>query len=335
MSALASAKPEEPAPAAKAADDTPPERFEFAHKLFRSSEEALFRRAADGSKEPLFVLCFGENEFSLPFPGIRREFELPEDSPDSLMLDLVAEALHYQRVIRPGDPIPKEMLTGEASWEITEEHRRIAMHRLNVQLAGWLTGEDVLITDPEQLEQIAEDPATRNKVNEALDAAVETLGLGEDGKEVLLDRIQSLVEDLAGVEALRDYLDRIKLIDAKVKRLRKLFGDEMSVVDVAEPVARLMRHALSGFEDDFELLDAQTGEIISVLKHMEAQTKFIRETRDDLHRRLSEWEEMFEKWGPVRMVASDDNANVLRHTYRFLAPRYMQADEWDLQNKAG
>ena len=311
-----------------------PDHFLFEHKLFRSSDEAIFRRSADGSKEPLFVLKIDDSEFALPFPGILREFNIAEDSPDARMLDLVAEALHYQRVIRPGDPVPKEMITGEASWEITEQHRRIAMQRLNVQLACWITGEDRLITDPEQLQQIAEDPSIRQKVKEALDRAVKELGLDENGKEIVLDRIQELVEDLAGVEALRDYVDRIRLIQAKVQRLRRLYGDEMTVLDIADSVARLMELARSGVEDDFEMIDAQTGEIIAVLKNMEAQTKFIREMRDDLHRRLEEWEETFEMWGPVRMAANEDNANVLRMTYRFLAPRYMQVDEWDLRATA-
>ena len=319
---------------AQGSDEFNPEHFTFEHKLFRSSEDGHFRRSADGSKEPLFVLKIDDNEFSLPFPGILKEFEIEEDAPDCRMLELVEEALHYQRVIRPGDPVPKEMITGEASWEITEDHRRIAMQRLNVQLACWMTGEERLINDPEQLQQIAEDPATRAKVKEALDQAAKQLNLGEDGKEILLGRIEELVDDLAGVESLRDYLDRIRLIEAKVQRLRRLYGNEMSILDIADPVARLTTLARTGVEDDFDMIDAQTGEVIAVLKNMEAQTKFIREMRDDLHRRLVEWEEMFEMWGPVRPVPSEENANVLRMSYRFLAPRYMQEDEWDLRSTA-
>ena len=317
------------------AKDGMPERFEFDHKLFRSSEEALFRRSSDGSKEPVFVLSIEGSEFALPFAGILREFGIEEDSDDSRMLDLVTEALHYQRVIHPGDPVPKEMITGEASWEITEDHRRIAMQRLNVQLAGWMTGEDRLITDPEQLQQIAEDPTTRAKVNEAIGEAVKALNLEENGKEILLERIEALVDDLAGVEALRDYLDRIILIESKARGLRRLYAEEQSMLDIAEPVTQLVTLARSGFEDDFEMIDAQTGEIIAVLRNMEAQTKFIREMRDDLHQRLVEWEEIFETWGPVRVARSDENANVLRISYRFLAPRYMQVDEWDLHSKVG
>ncbi len=311
-----------------------PERFEFEHKLFRSSDEAEFRRSADGNKEPLFVLKIDDHEFALPFPGILREFAIDEDSRDARMLELIEEALHYQRVIRPGDPVPKEMITGEASWEITDTHRKIAMQRLNVQLVGWITGEDRVINDPEQLQQIAEDPVVRNKINEALDEAVKQLNLGDNGKEELLDRIEALVDDLAGVESLRDYLDRIRLIEAKVQRLRRIYGDEMSILDIVDPVARLTALARAGVEDDFEMIDAQTGEVVAVLRNMEAQTKFIREMRDDLHQRLVEWEEMFEMWGPVRLVQSEENANVLRHSYRFLAPRYMQVDEWDLRSTA-
>ena len=143
-------------------DGAPPERFAFAHKLFRSSDDCLFRRAADGSKEPVFVLTIDDSEYVLPLDGIKAEFGLAEDSPDARMLALVEEALHYQRVIRPGDPVPREMVTGEASWEITDDHRRIAHQRINVQLTHWLAGDGELITDPDQLEQIAGEASLKS-----------------------------------------------------------------------------------------------------------------------------------------------------------------------------
>ena len=121
------------------------------------------------------------------------------------------------------------------------------------------------------------------------------------------------------------------MIRAKVDGLAAAFKDEMSVLDLALPVARLTQVALAEFEDEFELLDAQTGEIIAVLGNMEAQTKFIRDSRDSLHERLVDWDEMFEKFGPARVSSSGENANLLREAYRFLAPRFMQVDQWDLK----
>lgn len=314
-------------------DGAIPERFEFEHKLFRSSDESLFRRSTDGTKEPLFILTIADSEYALPFEGILAEFGIEEDAPDARMLELVTEALHYQRVIRPGDPVPKEMVTGEASWAITDEHRRIAYQRLNVQLVHWLTGDSNLITDPNQLQQIADDPATRDKVNDALARAAQELGLGDDGKEIVLGQIEALAEDLAGIEALRDYLDRIRMIKEKVDGLAAAFKDEMSMLDLALPVAQLTKRALTEFEDEFELLDAQTGEIIAVLRNLEAQTKFIRDSRDSLHERLIDWDEMTEKFGPARISGNDDCGNLLREAYRFLAPRFMQVDQWDLNTK--
>ncbi|MSO75395.1 MAG: hypothetical protein EXQ87_00575 [Alphaproteobacteria bacterium] len=57
--------------------------------------------------------------------------------------------------------------------------------------------------------------------------------------------------------------------------------------------------------------------------------------RDNLHRRLVVWDEMFTLWLPVRMERSEANANLLRKTYRFLAPRFMQVDEWVLLTQIG
>ena len=154
----------------------------FNHSFFASVEGGHFRMS-EQTKEPVFVVDLGENnEVSLPFPGIKREFELDADSNDAKMLDLIAEGLNYVKVLRPGDRIPTELLTGEASWEITDAHRTIAYQRLTLQMVTWLSGDEVTITNPEELAQVADDPKTKDKVNEAFGQAAEELGFGRDQK---------------------------------------------------------------------------------------------------------------------------------------------------------
>ncbi len=307
--------------------------IQFEHKLFGAVQGACFRRSPDTKKEPLFIMDLGGNEVSLPFDGIKEEFEIDDESPDGQMLELVAESLRFVKVIRPGDPVPKEIVTGEASWEITKEHRAVAYNRLTTQLASWLTGDQHLITDREQLLQVAEDPQTKKKVNEAFAEAAAYLGLSRDDKDQVIDLIERLANDLAGIEALRDTFNMVLMMEEKIQGLRRAFGNEMSVLEVADPVARLMTIASAEFADQFELIDAQTGEIMAALKNIEAQTKFIREARDRLYQDLMEWDDMFRQWTQSHVARNDANVLLLRKTYRFLAPRYVQSDDWELHTK--
>ncbi len=308
-------------------------RLHFEHKLFGAVDGACFRRSPTDRKQPIFVMDFGGNEVSLPFEGIKQEFEIEDDSPDGQMLELVAQCLRFVKAIRPGDPLPKEIVTGEASWEITKEHREVAYHRLTTQLASWLTGDQHLITDREELLQIAEDPATKKKINEAFGEAAAYLGLAREDKDQVVDLITRLADDLAGIEALRDAFKSVLMMQVKIQGLRRAFGNEMSVLEVADPVARLMAIAASEFADQFELIDAQTGEIMAALKNIEAQSKFIREARDRLYQDLVEWNDMFQQWSQSQVARNDANVLLLRKTYRFLAPRYVKNDDWDLKTK--
>lgn len=62
----------------------------------------------------------------------------------------------------------------------------------------------------------------------------------------------------------------------------------------------LIRAPLADFDSMFTQADAQTGEILAVLRNIGAQTKFIREMRDELHHRLMLWDEMITPWPPPR-----------------------------------
>ena len=82
---------------------------------------------------------------------------------DGRMLDLIAQSLDFIGGLRIGDPLPPEVLSGEASWEPDELHLQIANARLQWQLVTWLnsgTGADAPAFDAEFLLQVADDPGT-------------------------------------------------------------------------------------------------------------------------------------------------------------------------------
>lgn len=91
-----------------------------------------------------------------------------------------------------------------------------------------------------------------------------------------------------------------------------------------------MSTAIKELSSPIDQVDAQTGEILAVLKNIAPQVRFVRNMRDNLYRRLKAWDKIFEAWDNVIMSRSDNNEQILRDTYRFLAPRFMKTDDWVL-----
>ncbi|MDA0664210.1 MAG: hypothetical protein O3B08_15420 [Proteobacteria bacterium] len=81
------------------------------------------------------------------------------------------------------------------------------------------------------------------------------------------------------------------------------------------------------------MADGQTGEIISVLKNIHSQKEYIRGVRDTLYRRMVAWDDLLRAWDRQSGMISADTPDLMRNTYRFLAPRYMQTDDWLLASR--
>jgi hypothetical protein len=317
----------------KGGEDDLGSEIAFEHKFFSSFEDLYFRLTDSG--EPVAVLKLSNNEAVLALDGIKREFALKEDSHDFRMLDKVAEGLQFVRGLRPGDQLPKEVVTREASWEPQDRHRRIAYQRLTMQLVTWLTGNEHVISSVQELAQVADDPQVKKNVQLAFTEAAEELGLGRENRDQVVHYIESLAKELAYIEALRDTFGEVQKIDEKLQGLRRIYGADRSMIDTVDQVGRLSQRALKVLQDYFDQVDAQTGEILAMLKNIENQIGYIREVRDALHTRLLPWEDFIQIWKTVFVVRSDDNTNKIRDIYQFLAPRYMQFNDWVLMTKRG
>lgn len=304
-----------------------PNKVAFQTPLFGRVDEGVFRRSSDGVA--VFVLRIGETEATLPLKGIAMEYKLTPDSPDAIMLKLVDDALNFVSALRVGDDIPKELLTGEPSWEISEDHRLLAQQRLSIKLVTWMSGEQLMETDPSQLLAIAEDAEMQKSVNEALSVAAEELEFGSD-KEKVLALIEELSEELAPIEALRVKLEKVLEIRNKIQALRRIYGKELSSLELADSVARLMEVAVAEFTERFDEIDSMTSEILDALRNMGERKKYIRQRRDELFCRLISWDDMFAWWDEVELESNSHNVETMRESYRFLAPRFMQVDEWVL-----
>jgi plasmid stabilization system protein ParE len=305
----------------------------FQHKFFTSFEDLYFRLTESG--EPVAVLKLASNEAVLSFDGLKREFMLKPDNADFRMLDRIAEGLQFVRGLRPGDRLPKELTSREASWEPQDRHRRIAYQRLTMQLVTWLTGNENVISNVTELAQVAEDPQVKKNVQLAFTEAAEELGLGRERRDEVVQYIETLARELAYIEALRDTFSEVEKIDEKLQGLRRIYGADRSMIDTVDQVARLSRRSLKLFNDYFDQIDAQTGEILAMLKNIENQIGYIRQVRDALHCRLLPWEDFIQIWKTLFIVRSDENTNKIRDIYQFLAPRYMQFNDWVLVTRRG
>ena len=309
-----------------------PSKIEFKHVFFQKLD-GLYFRLSDQSGEPVAVVKLGDAEVTLTMRGIKKELKLEDDDPDAKMLDLVAEGLDYVKGLRQGDVMPRELVTREASWEPSDRHRLIAHQRLTIQLVSWMSGDEHVITNPEELQQVADDPVTRRKVLNAFDEAAEKLGLGRERKHEVVGFLEKLTIELSFIECLRDTFHLIRSMADKIQGLRKLYGHERSVLEIADPVARLMVLAIKDIEALFMQIDAQTCEIMGLLRNIDQHVAYIRMVRDEVHKKMMAWDEMIRRWQPVRVEMAPGHPDLLRDTYHFLAPRYMQVNEWVLVTK--
>lgn len=299
----------------------------FQQKFFTSVEGSYFRKSPL-TEEPVFILNLGGEEITLPIRGICREFNIKESSPDFAMLEMVAAGLDYVKILMPGDRFPKELLTGEASWDISAEHRTIARQRVCMQLVSWVSGDENRITDPQELVRIADEPQMKGKINAAFEQAAAALDNPNATKDMVVDLIEELASELACIEKLREQFRNVLAMEAKVKRVRHASAKQRSLLDNATSIAKLTSIATREFEREFALADGQTSEIISTLRNIHAQKEFIRGVRDSLYRRMVAWDDVLRAWGRQSGTISADMPDLMRDTYRFLAPRYMQTDDW-------
>jgi hypothetical protein len=231
--------------------------------------------------------------------------------------------------LRIGDKLPAEVLTGEASWEPDPSHLQLATTRLKLQLVAWLksgTGVDQTDVDPDALLQVADDPAIRRQVQEAMTRAAQALGLAD--REAVLVLIEELARELAYIEALRDrLLRRMLAMGRKVEHLHKGRSDATHMETLTQ-VRRLSGVAIKQLVARFEAVDGQTGEVMAALRNAGNQREFIREQRDWMYRSLLGWQPILLAWDNGGNILDDPTRTLLSQSYQFLAPRFMPVTEW-------
>lgn len=307
-----------------------PAVVELDHSFFKVFTDPYFKISAPPEEKPVLCANLGDQEVLLTINGIIRELELEEGDPLRLMLETIGKSLQFVTGLRPGDEIPAEVRTGEASWEAGADHLDTARQRLTMQLVTWVSGRETMINDPVELQQLFDDPSTKQKISDAFKQAAERLGV--EGQEEVANMVEGFAEELSYVEALRERYMQIRDLFQKMGMLRKNYHDQNSIIDEIDPVIRLMKQPVAEFQTTFDLIDAQTGEIMTVLSKLDVQRDYVRGLRNELYVRFEAWRDIIDQWDGVDPLYPQDFniANGLRDLYQFLAQRYMAADEWVL-----
>jgi hypothetical protein len=304
----------------------PTTTFDFQHKVF-SIEGGYFSYTADKT-QVVYHVPLGVTVGAVPLSALRSTFDIRRGSRDDRLLTTIESSLRFVKVIRPGESIPNELLDGTASWQVSDEHRALARNRILIQLASWSSGNEIVVSDPSKIEQIAEDPITKQRVADAYVKLTEALGLSPDRQVEVEARIAAYIHEVAYIEALRERMNLIRSMVEKSERMRAAYRLDRTLVSEITQMLRLFKTPLSEFQAIFDQVDGQSGEVLALLKNLDSQIAFTRNARDELHHRFLDWDDLIEQWKRGGGERSPGGEGLIKTTYRFLAQRYLTANVW-------
>lgn len=304
----------------------PSTHFMFQHRVFQLPDARFDLSGRE--RGPVLRVKLGDIEAVVPIDDVASEFGIKPDSTDGRLLVQVGQGLRFVKDIRPGDSIPSELLDGTASWRVQDHHREIAKNRLMVQIATWLVGHESVVLDLRELRRMSVDTGMQDRVKDGVSRLAEALGIGHARRDEVLDMIDRFARELSYIEGLRDRYNLAGGIAEKLAVVEKLYRDEKHFYEEVRRARILIRPAIQSFSGLFEQVDAQTSEIVSVLKSYDPMVKFVREMRDELHQRLVIWDEIIPAWEINLKHRNDTIREAVRATYRFVSFNFPQTHDW-------
>ncbi len=309
--------------------DDLPQHCQFEHPFF-SKLGAIVFRPGEGEGVPVLAMALGNKTATLPLHSLQLELAIVEASPDGRMLALITRALEFVNDLRLGDALPAEVLGGAASWQPGQAHLQLAVSRLKLKLVDWLSdgkNDEWRDVNDEVILAMVESPATRQRIQKAFAAVAQAIGL--PNTEAVVELVEDAARELAFVEALRSRLQhRVEALSARLEHLARGLRVDATRQEVMTRVRRLLVIAVARFRALFEELDAQTGEVLALLRNFNSQRDFIRTHRDRLYGSLRAWEPLLTDWDRAAAGMDAKLWGLVSRTYVFLAPRYMPMQEW-------
>lgn len=300
--------------------------FDFQHKVFAlpGARFGFDYRA----RAAMFYIHLGKLDVALTPIVVQREFNIEAGSHDSQLMELAARGLRYVKEIRPGDSIPKELIDGTASWTVEDRHRLLAKAKLLAQVTSWFTHDK----SPASLESILamsdKDVAVREEFQNAFASIAQSLGLGRERKQEIIDHIDTLARELCYIEALRDHAGQMRVIHEKIMQLARIARGDREVSEELTRVLTLMKQPLAEFANRFMQIDAETSDLLVLLRNPRGQIHFIRNARDDVHANLMVWSEIFERWQEQEAIFNQTTDGNIKLLHRLLASNYAPAKVW-------
>ncbi len=305
-----------------------PTAFVFQHPVF-AIKGSYFGLARDDST-PAYYVQLGDMQAAIPISRLAASFDIPAGSGDLELLSMVERGLRYVREVRPGDTVPSELLDGTASWVVTGRHLEAAQARFTMQLVSWLNGKQLETLDGHAFADLMNDPEIKAKVQQGFTAIALRLGLGVERKQEVVDRLAGLIREFAYIEALRSRSFKVKRIPANLRTLSTVYRRERAIFEEIGRAQSLVAAPVTRLGSLFDTIDANTCEILTLLRKQEETIEYIRRMRDDLHQQLMCWDELVTAWDNAPMERSADNERRIRQTYRFLARYFPQTSDWTL-----
>ena len=305
-----------------------PRRCELENRAFKVLGEPLFVRGQAGG-DVMMRVHLGDTQALVPLATIQREAGIAEDSADGRMIVQIRRSLAFVQFLHLGDDLPPEVLTGEASWTAGEAFCQLALAKLQYGLVRNFgsSEEDLSQVDGQTLIACVNDPAFKAQVSNAFRRSAEMLGL-PDG-DAVLDLMAQLAHELSFVEALRaQMLQGVEALAARLGRLKFRGRGDSQRQEMLAQTRRMIDRAIPKMRERFTDIDAQTGEVVAVLRQAAAQTVFIRNRRDELYMAYQGWKDLLAKWNACTARSLDECWTLTEETYRFLAPRFMAYQEW-------
>jgi hypothetical protein len=309
-------------------------RLVLQHPVFATFDQPFFR-ISEVERRPVLVIRMDDREASLPLSAVMREFGIGPDDADGVMLDLVARALVFVTGLRIGDRLPPEILSGEASWSVTEICQDRALSRLKLLLVAWIAS-----TTPGFPKQGGKAGDMREMLSRAgqlkltpqtTEAGLKRLSteIGGVTPDEIPHRIHVVAEEFAHIEALRDQLLRgAQSLLAVLERLGRNFRGDGIHKELLMQVRRLATSGVADLQERFDDADLLVAEIKPIVSRPDEITAALRERRDALYVRLRAWEPYIMEWATIEAGTNPRTWNLAHDTYRFLAPRFMTMVEW-------
>ncbi|MEP4379051.1 MAG: hypothetical protein ABJ215_06870 [Alphaproteobacteria bacterium] len=307
-----------------------PDVVAFDHRFFSSFPDAHFR-LDESEGVPVYAFGLGAQKVALTFAGIKREFAMREYGHDAVMLNTVERSLQFVSLLGIGDPIPPEILTGDASWEPSKLHGDAALKRIGAYLTAWQMERPVALSDPIRLERFIAAHVNDIAVGKALARLATQLGSDVDN-ETVSGTMDAAVEEISYIEALRERYLAVCQVGSRLKKVRRDFAHHASVVGDVDPVSRLISIPIHALGLKLAEVDARLSGVVSLFGNFDFHRRAIRDIRDEMFAHLNPWEEITEAWARLPVNISDPYAvaPLLRDLYKYLAPRFMPADTWAL-----